>query len=140
MRYAIIVTVEARKELAALKSNDLECYSAIVELLRQFHESQELLADLMDVHTDSGGDPTFEVKLFEHGQRKGYNLYILKFYTLEDGPLASHRVIYSSSPLEGKYHVLGIVDRDLDYDRNPAWIQAIFARYDNAGVPRLPKR
>lgn len=138
MEYTIILTKEAASELLHLKANDLPCFAAVIELLRQFRESQELVEELLIPHTDADGDPTFEVKDFERALSNGFNMRILKFYTLQ-GSLASHRIIYGCHPNAGKYYVLSIAPRSANYDHNPRWFADVCDRYDNVGIPRIKR-
>lgn len=134
MNYSITVTKEALHELEQLKHHDPDSHAAILVLLEQFQDDQCLLEDLMLPGTDADGDPTFEKKIYETARRAGYNILILKFHTL-DGALSSHRVLIGLDSQKGKYYVLSIPARDIDYERNRDWLADLYRRYDACGVP-----
>lgn len=134
MNYSITVTKEALNELEQLKLHDPDSHAAILVLLEQFNDDQCLLEDLMLPGIDAEGDPTFEKKIYETARRAGYNILILKFHTL-DGELSSHRVLIGLDSQKGKYYVLSIPARDINYESDRIWLADLYRRYEECGVP-----
>lgn len=135
MKYSITVTKEALDELEQLKVRDIDSYAAMLVLLEQFEEDESLLEDLIIPGTDCNGDPTFEKKKFQTAWNAGCNILILKFHTL-DGALASHRALLGFDAQKGKYYVLSIPARSIDYERDQDWLAELYRRYDQCGMRR----
>ncbi len=134
MKYSITVIKEAVDELERLKVRDLDSYTSMLVLLEQFEEDESLLEELMTPGTDFDGDPTFEKKRYKTAWDAGYNILILKFYTM-DGALASHRAMIGFDSQKGKYYVLSIPAREIEYERDRDWLAELYRRYEQCGVP-----
>lgn len=134
MNYSITVTKEALYELEQLKHHDPDSHAAILVLLEQFQEDQDLLDELMIPGLDADGDPTFEKKIYETARKAGYNILILKFHTL-DGALSSHRVLIGFDSQKGNYYVLSIPPRNIDYESDQNWLADLYRRYEECGMP-----
>ena len=65
------------------------------------------------------------------------NLSRLKLWHVpeEGGRLCPYRIVYAVDARSDSYHILGIVHRNTDYDRNHPLIARILRDYDDLGIP-----
>jgi mRNA-degrading endonuclease RelE of RelBE toxin-antitoxin system len=134
MLYSIVIHEDAEIDLDALWEIDEDSTADIEALLEQAACDQKLLDNL--TARDFGSNRSEEVhveKWFEQ-QRKGRNLWRLKIWDLEDRGIR-YRIIYALDPRISRYHVLGVVHRDFNYDERDARTQRILAAYDELGIP-----
>src|SRR5208283_3034191 len=117
MLYSLVVHEDAELDLDDLWELDEEATADIVALREQAPSDQELLDNL--TVKDFGRHRTEEIHVDQwvEQQRKGRNLWRLKIWDLQDRGI-HYRVVYALDPRLSRYHVLGIVDRDFDYDEN----------------------
>ena len=126
--------LDAEAELDALWKSDEDAAALIEELLWQFEESPALLDELCKEKRHVTHAPSFEVKRFQHMWQRGYTVYTLKIWP-DGGSAISYRVLYAHHPQKDAYHVLAVMQRDLDYDADKALIDRIIAACEAIGIP-----
>jgi hypothetical protein len=134
MLYSIVIHEDAEADLDALWEIDEDSTADIEALLEQAACDQKLLDTLTARDFGSGRSEEFHVEKWFEQQRKGRNLWRLKIWDLEDRGIR-YRIIYALDPRISRYHVLGVVQRDFNYDERDARTQRILAAYDELGIP-----
>jgi len=129
--FALNISPGAKIDIVKLKSLDEGAAALLLVILQEIKGDQEVLDsltihDLIDVLPIAELD--YEVKHWWEHYRKGKNLWRLRI--LEDS-LTSYRIVYGYSPTEHAYYVLGIVDRDFNYDSNHPISKRILAEYED---------
>lgn len=136
MPYCLIVTAEAKQEIYDLKSIDLDASIAAALLIQNLSTSQVELDDLCRDHTRSRFTPVFQSKEYVEAIRNGYNIYILKFKTI-DGAQPKVRLLIGYHAQEGKYYVLQLQYRsDENYSIRSPEFRELARRYEQCGIPR----
>lgn len=132
---SIVLHRGAQADLEALWDEDSDAAAAIYALLQEVKGNQALL-DVLTTH-DFGAHGTnrFHVSEWTAEQRKGRNLWRLKIWELEDQGIR-YRVVYAFDPRLHRHFVLGIVDRDFNYDESDSRAQRILAAYDRLDIPK----
>jgi len=118
---------DAYADLDKLWDEDEAAAARIEALLEEIEGDTDLLDRLSQNGYGRPGRDDFNVVWLENQIRVGNNLWRLKMWDVKD-----HRVIYAffpSSPTSGTYHVLGVMRRAINYDRNHEFIQRIESAY-----------
>lgn len=121
-------------ELDQLWLSDEGSAALIEELLWQFEENDDLLEFLCQEERHARHVPDFEVKRFQSMWRSGYTVYILKIWP-EAGRAIHHRVLYAHHPQKNSYHVLKIMQRDLNYEADKELIYTLITACKEIGIP-----
>ncbi len=106
----------------------------IVALLEQGKCDQDLLDNLTVRDFGKGKTEDIHVDKWVAQQQKGRNPWRLKIWDLEDRGVPA-RIIYALDPRISRYHVLGVVSRDFNYDERDDRTKGILAAYDELGIP-----
>lgn len=132
--YSLILSEGAESDLDDLWQDE-ETAAADIEVLLQEVQGSQYLLDMLTAH-DFGAHESekFHVSKWFGQQNKGRNLWRLKVWDLEKHGL-KYRVIYALDPRVQRYHILGIVHRDFDYDENDERTVRIFDEYDRLDIP-----
>ncbi len=77
----------------------------------------------------------FDVTEWEEAKRSKYILWRIKLLWLE-GPAAKYRIVYAFHPIKYRYYILGIVERNFNYDLKHERSKQILAAYDALDIPR----
>ncbi len=75
----------------------------------------------------------YHVSKWQAFWRIGYDLWRLKIWTEPKGSLG-YRIVYAYEPRSLQYHVLAIVHRDFNYERDHAITQRILKAYKDLGL------
>ena len=130
---------EAEQEILELLEADAEQGSRLVAVIEELTDSY----DIDDLTEQGYYFEDFNVDCFWHMQNEHQrNVWRLKIFGIDnDGSdfTLNHRVIYAPDRLRNTVHVLGIMERNLDYENDKDFIEKIKIRYDRLGLPSLPK-
>lgn len=121
-------------ELDALWESDEDSAALIEELLWQFEENEDLLDELCREKRHVLHVPDFEVKRFQYMWNSGYTIYILKIWP-SSGREIHYRVLYAHHPQADSYHVLTVMQRDINYESDKELIDTLIAACEEIGIP-----
>lgn len=133
--YSIALHRDAEEDLDRIYSENEDLGADIEAFLEEAKANQETLDNLTCKGYVHYGEPPFDVKEWEKAKRLKYNLRRIRMLWL-DGPAAKYRIVYAFHPVEYRYYVLGIVDREFDYDLQHPRAKEILSAYDALGIPR----
>lgn len=133
--YSIALYKDAEDDLDLIYSEDEDAAADIEAFLEEAKLNQETLGNLNRKGYVQYGDLPFDVKEWEKAKRSKYILWRLKLLWLQ-GNAAKYRIIYAFHPIQYRYYVLGIVERNFDYDIKHPRAQQILAAYDTLDIPR----
>lgn len=127
--YSLFVHEDAEQDLENLWNEAPEAAARTVVLLEELEGNQDLLDRLtqQDFGAYHGGD--FHVTKWFEQWKVGKDLWRLKVWSLEDKGL-QYRIVYAFVPRRLHYHILAIVHRDFDYDRNHEVTRRILRAYE----------
>jgi hypothetical protein len=131
---SIVLHRGAHADLEAIWDEDPDSAAKIYALLQEVKGSQALL-DALTTH-DFGAHATqrFHVSRWLAQQRKGRNLWRLKVWGLNQHGIR-YRVVYAFDPRIHRHFILGIVNRDFDYDESDPRTRRILEAYDRLDIP-----
>ena len=133
--YSIAVHDDAQADLDRIYEEDEDAAADIEVFLEEAKNNQETLDNLTRKGYVQYGDQPFDVKEWERAKRLKYNLWRLRLLWL-GGAAAKYRIIYAFHPIEHRYYVLGIVERNFNYDPQHERSKQILAAYDLLDIPR----
>ena len=133
--YSIVVHGDACADIDALWETDEDAAADIETFLDEARHNQDTLDSMTRQGYVSYGDYPYDVKEWKEAKRQRYNLWRLRLLYLKNAA-ANHRIVYCFHPIENRYYVLGIVEREFDYDINHPKSRRILATYDALDVPR----
>lgn len=125
-------------DLDALWESDERAAARIEAILHELegeddqHQDQDLLDRLSQQNYGHPQRSAFHVRWLENQVGVGNNIWRLKIYSLANQD-PTYRVIYAyfpTSPTSGTYYVLGIMRRDIDYERNDDLFRRIESTYE----------
>jgi hypothetical protein len=122
---------DAKADLDALWGEDEAAAARIEATLQEIEGDQDLLDRLTQNNFGRERRDTFNVRLVENQARIDNNIWRLKVWCLERRD-RKYRVIYAyfpTTPTTGTYYVLGIMPREIDYDRDHEFIRRIESAY-----------
>lgn len=132
---SLIFALDAEDEIDALWDSDEDSAALIDELLCQLEERPELLDDLCRENRHVTNDPSFEVKRFRYMWNQGYTIYALKVWPGE-GRAIDYRVLYAHHPQKDEYHVLTVMQREINYESDKELIDRLICACEEIGIPR----
>lgn len=132
---SLIFALDAEDEIDALWDSDEDSAALIEELLCQFEESPELLDELCRESRHVTHDPSFEVKRFRYMWKQGYTIYALKVWP-GDGSAIDYRILYAHHPQKDEYHILTVMQREIDYESDKELIDRLICACEEIGIPR----
>lgn len=135
MRYSLCIHDDAKEDLENLWLKDATTAALISVFLEQLEVDQTLLDALTIQDYGRRTGENFNVSKWYEYWRKGYGLWRLKILELEARGVY-YRIIYAFEPLISRYHVLGIIDRDFNYDSNDHRTKRILAAYDSLCIQK----
>jgi mRNA-degrading endonuclease RelE of RelBE toxin-antitoxin system len=135
MVYSLVVHEDAEFDLDELWAIDEDTTTDIIALLEQAKCDQELLDSLTIKDFGSDRSEDIHVDKWVAQQQQGRNLWRLKIWDLEDRGIR-YRIVYALDPRISRYHVLGVLKRDFDYDENDQRTKRILAAYDDLAIPK----
>jgi mRNA-degrading endonuclease RelE of RelBE toxin-antitoxin system len=133
--YSIALHKDAQADLNRIDEEDEDAAADIEIFLEEAKNNQETLDNLTRNGYVQYGESPIDVKEWGEAKRSKYNLWRLKLLWLR-GPAAKYRIIYAFHPVEYRYYVLGIVERNFGYDLRHERSKQILAAYDSLDIPR----
>jgi hypothetical protein len=134
MLFDLILAAGLDKEIDDLFDADSDAASELLLLIERLQEDQPELEDLCVPGNRFKYDPAFEVKRFEAAQRTGRNIYTVRYY-LQDGGLASYRLLIGYHAQHGTYYALQVAARGVAYEVGSESFRQLLARYEQCGIP-----
>jgi len=130
--YRISIHDDAKDDLRQIQTIDAVSANRIAVILQQIKADPDLLDRLLEHDFGPEGGAPFNVQKYLTFWRKGLDVWRLKIW---DDPkrLLPYRVIYAYDYGHNgnNFYVLGVVDRDFDYDGNHPTVKRIIATYRN---------
>lgn len=130
----LILTPEIMQEIVGLERTNMDAAAAAILLLESLQDDPDLLEDLCVPDNHYLHCPPFEVKRFGEAQRRGYNIYILKFLD-EDGSLPSYRIFIGFNAQRSTYYALAVTNRSVAYRPGDDAFRHLLDRYEHCGIP-----
>lgn len=131
---SFILTRDLQGEIAALRGRDMLAAAAALLLVETLQDDDELLEYLCVPANHFLSAPPFEVKKFGQAQRRGYNIFILKFLDEADS-LPSYRIFIGFHAQRGIYYGLAITHRSESYDPGADAFRHLLDRYTQCDIP-----
>ena len=132
--HKLILTPEIMREIADLQKADMDAAAAALLLLESLQDDPDLLEDLCVPDNHYLHCPPFEVKRFGEAQKRGYNIYILKFLD-DDGSLPSYRIFIGFNAQRSTYYALAVTNRNTAYRPGDDAFRHLLARYKQCDIP-----
>ena len=133
--YSIALHEDAEDDLDRIYDEDENAAADIETFFEEAKLNQETLDNLTRRGYVQYGESPFDVKEWEKAKRVKYILWRIRLLWLQ-GDAAKYRIIYAFHPIQYRYYVLGIVERNFDYDIKHPRAQKILAAYDALDIPR----
>jgi mRNA-degrading endonuclease RelE of RelBE toxin-antitoxin system len=125
---------DAEDDLDRLFTDDPDAAADVAVLIEEIAGDQYRLDSLsIDGHVDDRMD----VAMFRSMQKRRLNLWRLKAGELSADWL-SYRIIYAFDAPKKAYHILAIIHRGTDYERDRPLIDRLERAYHGLGLPMLP--
>lgn len=132
--YELAIYKDAQDELRALLEEGAAWAGEIAAFLGELADHQGMLSRLNERDFE---DDRINVDHFIAMQRTGWNVWRLKLFNLEPDPrLIPYRIIYAFDGPQRTFHVLAIMHRGVDYERNADFIERA---YEDLGIKQLPR-
>lgn len=133
--YSLALHNDAEVDLDLIYEEDEDAGADIEAFLEEAKNNQETLDNLTRKGYVQYGEWPFDVTEWEEAKRLKYILWRLKLLWLE-GHAAKYRIVYAFHPIEYRYYILGIVERNFNYDLNHERSKQILAAYNALNIPR----
>lgn len=138
--FRVDVIPEAKAEIQDLFEKDPEQAGRLIAVLQQISENCDDITDL----TEQGFECNdFDVSAIWSVQKKdlrnAWRLKIFGFSAKGNKFVLRHRIIYAPDYIRNTIHILGLMQRDIDYEQDKGFIQEIIKRYDKLGLVKLPR-
>lgn len=133
--YSIALHKDAEDDLDRIYEVDEDAGADIDVFLEEASNNQETLENLTRKGYVQYGDCPFSVTEWEATKPHKYNLWRLKLLWIE-GNAKKYRIVYAFHPREYRYYVLGILEREFNYDLSHPRSKQILAAYDALDIPR----
>jgi hypothetical protein len=132
--FSIALHDDAVDDLDRIYEHDEDAAADIEAFLEEARNNQHTLDSLTrNGYVDYGNCP-YNVKAWQAAKRIRLNLWRIRLLWLT-GDADRYRVVYAFHPVELRYYVLGIVDREFDYDLSHPISQRILNAYENLDIP-----
>ncbi|MBK6896949.1 MAG: hypothetical protein IPH06_10205 [Alphaproteobacteria bacterium] len=138
--FRVDIIEEAKKEIRELFEANKQQAGRLVVVLQELSENCTDIYDLVESGyecEDFNVDAVWSLQNKE--LRNVWRLKIFGFSLKGTKFNLSHRVIYAPDYKRNTIHILGLMDRDLDYEKDKEFIKEIIKRYDRLGLSRLPR-
>jgi len=126
----LIIHPDAKQDLLRLKESDPYAAARIAVVLQELQGNQDLMDRLTQDKFGIEGRHDFNVRGLASQFKAGHNLWRLKVWNLERRA-HRYRVIYAFVPSKGYHYVLGIMPREIDYERDDDFIRRVERAYDD---------
>ena len=133
--YSLALHKDAEYDLDLIYEVDEDAAADIEAFLEEAKNNRSTLDDLTRSGYIQYGDQPFDIKEWLAAKKEKFNLWRLRLLWLE-GESAKYRIIYAFDPIKWRYHVLGIVNRNFNYELNNERSKKIIAAYEDLGLPR----
>jgi len=141
MSYSLYIEPAAEEDLKELlnsgSSRDKKAADLILVTLEEIAGDKDFLSRMYRRGQTRIGSTTSDTDQITRYWRAGKNILRLKFWDFpeEGGALLPWRAIYAYDAQYNAYHVLGIINRDANYDKDDTKFQRILNDYDALGIP-----
>ena len=141
MRYSpnrtcsLVLHDDAKADLDRIYEEDEDAGADIEVFLEEAKNNQETLDNLTRKGYVQYGEWPFSVDEWREAKCSRYNLWRVRLLWLA-GAAAKYRIIYAFHTVEYRYYILGIVNRDFEYDLKHERSQQILTAYDDLNIPR----
>ena len=133
--YSLALHADAEADLNRIYEEDEDVGADIEAFLEEAKNNQETLDNLTRRKYVGYGEWPFSVDEWQATKRSKYNLWRIRLLWLE-GSAAKYRIVYAFHAIEYRYYILGIVNRDFNYDPKNERSKQIFAAYGALNIPR----
>lgn len=133
--YSLALHDDAKADLERIHETDEDAAADIEVFLEEAKHNQETLDNLTRKGYVRYDECPFDVKEWDEVKRRKYNLWRVRLLWV-DGAAAKYRIVYAFHPVEHRYYVLGIVDRNFGYDLQHERSKKILLAYDALDLPR----
>ena len=130
----IVLHRGADADIDAIWDDEPQIAAAILALLQEAKGNQLVLDTFTSHDFGAYGTEPYHVSVWAAQQRRGRNLWRLKIWELEKHAIR-YRVVYAFDPRIHRYYVLGVFNRDFDYDESDPRTQRVLAVYDRLNIP-----
>lgn len=127
------IHADAAEDLRQLMGSDKFAAAKVLALLQQAKHDPRIIATLLDHEFGEDHSATYHVSRWQNFWRAGYNLWRLKIWLEPKGSLR-YRIIYAYQPVTLQYHVLAVVHRDFNYDKDHEITKRILRAYTSLGI------
>jgi hypothetical protein len=116
---------DAQDDLDSLWETDEQAAADIMVCLQEIEGDQDLLDRLNQDRFGAEFVDDFNVRLLIEQRDLNNNLWRLRVWSVPN-----YRIIYAFIPSNGRFYVLGIMPRGVDYARNHPFFKRIAAAYE----------
>ncbi len=125
---------DAVDDLRELMKTDKFAAGRVLALLQQIKHDPKLIESLLDQDFGADHSAPYHVTKWYEFWNAGYNIWRLKIWLDPKGSLR-HRIVYAYEPKTLQYHVVAVVHRDFDYQRDHEITRRIIRTYRDLGIP-----
>lgn len=135
--YSLALHNDAEADLDRIYEEDENVGADIEAFLEEAKNNQVTLYNLTVRKYVEYGEWPFSVDEWQETKQSKYkyNLWRIRLLWLT-GSAAKYRIVYAFHPVEFRYYILGIVNRDFKYDPQHERSKQIFTAYDALNIPR----
>lgn len=135
--YSLALHSDAEADLDRIYEEDEDVGADIEAFLEEAKNNQVTLYNLTVRKYVEYSEWPFSVDEWQETKQSKYkyNLWRIRLLWLT-GSAAKYRIVYAFHPVEFRYYILGIVNRDFKYDPQHERSKQIFAAYDALNIPR----
>lgn len=132
--YSIALHDDVLDDLDRLYEQDEDAAADIEAFLEEAKNNQRTLENLTrDGYVEYGEWP-YDIKEWQTAKRRQLNLWRIRLLWFS-GAASRVRVVYAFHPTQFRYYVLGIVDREFDYDLSHETSKRILDAYEGLDIP-----
>ena len=133
--YSLALHNDAEADLDRIYEEDENVGADIEAFLEEAKNNQVTLDNFTRRKYVEYGEWPFSVDEWQEAKQSKYNLWRVRLLWLT-GSAAKYRIVYAFHPVEFRYYILGIVNRDFKYDLQHERSKQILAAYDALNIPR----
>jgi len=133
--YLLNILPAVKDDLQVIKAKSNNAAAKLVAFLGELNGNQDFLGYLLEHNHGEPDKDLFNVSKWQEYWNKGYNLWRLKLFDLENVGLR-YRIIYAYA-LESRvptFYILAIVHRDFDYDPTHEVTKRLIHAYISLGI------
>ncbi len=124
---------DAAEDLRQLMGSNKGAAGKIAALLQQVKHDPNIIASLLEHNFGADHSSAYHVSKWVEFYRVGYNIWRLKVWEMPHGSLP-YRIVYAYEPKLLQYHVLAIVHRNFNYQRDHEITKRIVKAYADLGI------